>query len=82
MRKYAMKAEQNTKNINVLKTHCPGLEVSTEAAVLESHGCDWTRFRKPDPTAVVFPRCIEDVASVVGLAAEHRISLVPSCGRG
>ena len=76
-----MKAEQKNNWINILKTHCPGLEISTEVTVLESHGSDWTRFRIPNPTAVVFPRCIEDVSSLVGLAAEHRISLVPSGGR-
>ena len=76
-----MKAEQRNNWNNLLNTHCPGLEISTEAAVLESHGCDWTRFRTPDPSAVVFPRSIEEVTAVVGLAAEHRISLVPSGGR-
>jgi len=61
--------------------HCPGLEISTDAAVLESHGCDWTRFRSPDPVAVVFPRSIDEVAALVKVAAEHRIALVPSGGR-
>ena len=76
-----MKAEQRNNWNNLLNTHCPGLETSTEAAVLESHGCDWTRFRTPDPSAVVFPRSIEEVTAVVVLAAEHRIPLVPSGGR-
>jgi FAD/FMN-containing dehydrogenase len=76
-----MKAEQRNNWNNLLNTHCPGLEISIEAAVLESHGCDWTRFRTPDPSAVVFPRSIKEVTAVVGLAAEHRISLVPSGGR-
>jgi len=65
----------------VLKTHCPGLEISTEAAILKSHGCDWTRFRKPDPAAVVFPRFVDEVANLVAVAFEHRIALVPSGGR-
>jgi FAD/FMN-containing dehydrogenase len=76
-----MRAEQKHQRINLLNTHCPGLEISTEPAVLESHGCDWTRFRTPDPAAVVFPRCIEDVANLVAVAVEHRLPLVPSGGR-
>lgn len=65
----------------MLKSRCPELEISTENAVLESHGCDWTRFRKPDPAAVVFPRSIGDVTRLVAVAAEHGIPLVPSGGR-
>ena len=76
-----MPIEQKRKRAEVLKSHCPELEISTESAVLESHGCDWTRFRKPNPAAVVFPRSIEDVTRLVAVAAEHTIPLVPSGGR-
>jgi len=76
-----MDEEQKYSRVNVVKTHCPALEISTEAVVLESHGCDWTRFRKPDPAAVVFPRSAEQVAELVRVAAEHEIPLVPSGGR-
>ena len=76
-----MPIEQKRKRAEVLKSHCPELEISTESAVLESHGCDWTRFRKPDAAAVAFPRCIEDVTRLVKVAAEHGIPLVPSGGR-
>jgi len=65
----------------LLKKHCPDLEISLDPAVLESHGCDWTRFRKPAPAAVVFPRSIDEVAGLVQIAAEHSIPLVPSGGR-
>ncbi len=65
----------------MLKAHCPELELSTEKALLESHGCDWTRFHSPNPTAIVFPRSIEDVTSLVRVAAEHKIALVASGGR-
>lgn len=71
------------KNIHpqTLKKHCPSLEISLDPAVLESHGSDWTRFRQPAPAAVVFPRCIDEVAGLVVVAAEHKIPLVPSGGR-
>ena len=76
-----MTTEQKNRRISLLKTHCPGLEISSEEAILKSHGCDWTRFRKPDPSAVVFPRSTGEVANLVGVAFEHQIALVPSGGR-
>jgi len=76
-----MKMKKKSRWVNVIKEHCPGLEVSSEAAVLESHGCDWTRFRKPAPSAVVFPHTVEEVSQLVVVAAENQIPLVPSGGR-
>ena len=76
-----MNADKKNRWVKVLKNHCPGLEISTEAAILESHGCDWTRFRKPNPSAVVMPRCVEQVANLVAVAFEHQVALVPSGGR-
>ena len=76
-----MRTEQKSRRAELLKSHCPELEISTENAVLESHGCDWTRFRKPDAAAVVFPRSVHDVQKLVRVAVEHRIPLVPSGGR-
>ena len=76
-----MRAEQKNKISGLLKAHCPNLEIGSEEAVLQSHGCDWTRFRTPAPSAVVFPRSIKDVSRLVAVAAEHRIPLVPSGGR-
>jgi len=76
-----MPIEQKHRRAELLKTHCPDLEISTEKAVLESHGCDWTRFRKPDAAAVAFPRNTADVTRLVTVAAEHGIPLVPSGGR-
>ena len=76
-----MHKELKNTRIKLLHTHCPELEISTEETVLESHGCDWTRFRKPDAAAVVFPRGTSDVTKLVGVAARHRIPLVPSGGR-
>ena len=80
-RKNGMRTEQKNTRLEQLKTHCPELEINTEKAVLESHGCDWTRFRTPDAAAVVFPRNTDEVAKLVGQAMQHRIPLVPSGGR-
>ena len=76
-----MQMEQKETRLKLLETHCPELEISTDPAVLESHGCDWTRFRKPDAAAVVFPRSSDEVEKLVNVAFEHRIPLVPSGGR-
>lgn len=76
-----MPTEQQKLRARLLTEHLPGLEISQETGVLESHGCDWTRFREPAPSAVVFPRSVEDVTKVVRLAAEKGIPLVPSGGR-
>ena len=76
-----MQTEIQKERITIVETQLPELEISHEAAILESHGSDWTRFRTPAPTAVVFPRSIDEVARLVALAAEHEIPLVPSGGR-
>lgn len=80
-RKYGMRTEQKNSRLKLLKTHCPELEISSDEAVLESHGCDWTRFRTPDAAAVVFPRSTDEVAKLVAMAIQHQIPLVPSGGR-
>tara|TARA_R110002072_G_scaffold1369_15_gene11436 strand:+ start:8839 stop:10227 length:1389 start_codon:yes stop_codon:yes gene_type:complete len=55
--------------------------IATDRLTMESHGRDWTRFYEPNPLAVVFPRDIEAVQSIVHFARKHKISLVPSGGR-
>jgi len=67
--------------LEALRAACPGLRVETDPAVLESHGRDWTRFRRPAPVAVAFPRTIDEVRELVSAAAAERIALVPSGGR-
>ncbi|HMB60821.1 MAG TPA: FAD-binding oxidoreductase, partial [Xanthomonadales bacterium] len=70
-----------TKLLNqLLKSH-PQIEVSTDPSLLDSHGQDWTRFRKPAPLAVAFPDRVEQVQSLVCFARERGLPLVPSGGR-
>lgn len=64
-----------------LQQACPGLELSLDPAVLQSHGRDWTRFRTAAPAAVAFPRNSGQVCSLVTAAASAGIPLVPSGGR-
>jgi FAD/FMN-containing dehydrogenase len=65
----------------VLRDSCPDLSLSTDPAVLESHGQDWTRFHQPAPSVVAFPESVQQVCKLVGVAAQGRIPLVPSGGR-
>jgi len=68
-------------SVAILRKACPELEIVTEGAVLESHGRDWTRFRDPAPSAVVFPRTVQELSRLVTCAGDRRIPLVPSGGR-
>lgn len=74
-------SEASKLKLAELLNQCDGIEISTEPAILQSHGRDWTRFRTPAPLAVAFPRSIEEVVTLVKIAAQHRIPLVPSGGR-
>ncbi|MNM99530.1 putative FAD-linked oxidoreductase [compost metagenome] len=58
----------------------PG-KVLTDPVSLETYGKDWTKHYPPAPTAIVFPKSIEQVQAVVGWANRHNIALVPSGGR-
>jgi FAD/FMN-containing dehydrogenase len=69
------------KNIQALAERCADLELTTESAVLASHGQDWTRFRAPSPAAVAFPRNAGQIMQLVKSARKLGLSLVPSGGR-
>jgi FAD/FMN-containing dehydrogenase len=56
-------------------------KVRLDAESLESFGKDWTKVYEPKPTAIVFPKTIEQVQAIVKLANEHEFALVPSGGR-
>jgi len=67
--------------LQTLRTSLPGLQITTEAAVLHSHGQDWTRFRDPAPLAVAFPVSVKEVQELVRIASATKLGLVPSGGR-
>ncbi|CAK9891865.1 MULTISPECIES: FAD-binding oxidoreductase [Pseudomonas] len=58
----------------------PG-KVLTDAASLEAYGKDWTKHFAPAPSAIVFPKSIEQVQAIVHWANQHKVALVPSGGR-
>ncbi len=67
--------------IQTLQKELPDLELRADSSSLQIYGQDWTRFRQPDPIAVVFPRNIQQVQALVLLARRERLALVPSGGR-
>ena len=67
--------------LQTLRTSLPGLQITTEPAVLHSHGQDWTRFRDPAPLAVAFPGSVKEVQELVRIASGTKLGLVPSGGR-
>jgi FAD/FMN-containing dehydrogenase len=56
-------------------------QLRRDADALAQWGCDWTRSFEVDPSAVVFPESIDDVARLVREANAHGLALVPSGGR-
>lgn len=76
-----MPVNNKTSLVETLSLCCPDLRISTEAAVLESHGQDWTRFRKPAPAAIAFPASTDQVCDLVKCAEQNHFPLVPSGGR-
>ena len=71
----------DTAILNSLQAICGEDRVLTDEESLRYYGRDWTRFYEPSPCAVVLPASIEEVQSIVRLAAEQQLSLVPSGGR-
>lgn len=59
----------------------PNSLIDTSPEKLESHGRDWTRFHKPSPCGVAFPKTTKDVLKIVQLCSKHQIPIVPSGGR-
>ena len=78
---HALLPQINQRNIPpeliaALKAHF-GTRCSTALAVREQHGRDESVFDVPPPAAVVFAESTADVAAAVGLAAQHRVPVIP-----
>jgi FAD/FMN-containing dehydrogenase len=71
----------NPALIEELKTLVEPGKVLTDADSLNTFGKDWTKHYAPAPSAIVFPKSIEQVQAIVRWANQHKIALVPSGGR-
>lgn len=67
--------------IDELKTLVDPGRVLTDAASLDTYGKDWTKHFPPAPSAIVFPKTVEQVQAIVRWANCHKVALVPSGGR-
>ncbi|MCP5046187.1 MAG: FAD-binding oxidoreductase, partial [bacterium] len=76
-----MAHQTNNPLINELKKSLKNVKISVEPDTLSTYGLDWTRYYKPKPLAVAFPRSIEEVRQLVDFANQHKTGLVPSGGR-
>lgn len=56
-------------------------KISTAPADFQTFGRDWTKAYPPRPSAIVFPRSVEQVQAIVKLANAEGFALVPSGGR-
>ena len=58
-----------------------GIELLTDAESLAFYGRDYTTYQIPAPLAIVFPKTNEQVQSIINLARQYKLPLVPSGGR-
>jgi FAD/FMN-containing dehydrogenase len=56
-------------------------EILVDAESFKIYGTDWTTYYSPNPSAIVFPRSIDQVQKLVHWANQYKIALVPSGGR-
>lgn len=67
--------------IDELKTLVEPGKVLTDADSLNTYGKDWTKHYAPAPSAIVFPKSVDQVQAIVRWANERKVALVPSGGR-
>lgn len=67
--------------IDALKSIVGDAKLRLDPESLDTFGRDWTKVYDPAPSAIVFPKTIEQVQAIVRLANEEQLSLVPSGGR-
>lgn len=66
---------------NALRAIVGNDKLLTDEESLSHYGGDWTRVYAPKPVAVVLPKNVEQVQSIVRLAGEKDLAIVPSGGR-
>jgi glycolate oxidase len=73
-----MRIEDGAAFLGALRAALPGLRLLTEAGDTEAYRWDETEYMHPGmPLGVAFPATTADVSTIVRLAAEHRVPLVP-----
>ena len=67
--------------VELLRTFFQANQIKTDQEDLAVWGTDWTRSYRIAPSAVVFPKSLDDVVNIVKAAIDTRTKLVPSGGR-
>src|SRR5690606_32631874 len=67
--------------IEELKTLVEPGKVLTDAESLAAYGKDWTKHFAPAPSAIVFPKTVEQFQAIVRWANTHKVALLPADGR-
>lgn len=70
-----------TEWIKAMREALPAVCFRDSAEDLEAYGRDWTKHHKPNPSLVVLPGSVEEVQTVMRLAYEYEVPVVPSGGR-
>jgi glycolate oxidase len=74
----AMSVSTSTRFLDDLRAALPDLKLLTAAPDTEAYRWDETEYMHPgQPLGVAFPASTADVSSLVKLAAQHRVPLVP-----
>lgn len=71
----------STATLNELELFLSKDQIKTDEESLKYWGKDWTTYFDIKASAIVFPRKIDDVVSLVKWARKNKIALVPSGGR-
>src|SRR4051812_5886361 len=70
--------QRGAQYLDALRAALPALRLLTDPAETEAYRWDETEYMSPGiPLGVVFPESTAEVATIVGLAAEHRVAIVP-----
>lgn len=67
--------------LHALRAALPALRLSDDPSDLVAYGRDWTRVYEPAPSLVAFPATTAEVSTLLALANQHGVSVVPSGGR-
>ena len=71
-----------TQHHNIIQLlHQEGITTSDDAESLAFYGRDYTTYQQPNPLAIAFPTTNQQAQSIVRIARQHKIALVPSGGR-
>ncbi|VAW36336.1 D-2-hydroxyglutarate dehydrogenase [hydrothermal vent metagenome] len=70
-----------TEIINLLNTNISDLEYTTDTDDLLVYAQDWSRFNQVNAAAILFPKSVKQVQSIIKLANKIGFKIVPSGGR-